>query len=77
MKISPHFLGLLHFSMVLKGVIYLKSVLAEHSWEIPDKKTIRTKIRLFLSLFQKPERLFYQFSISAAETSSESNVQQN
>lgn len=79
MKISPRFPNLLHFSMMIKGAIYLKHVLAEHSWEIPDKKTSRdsTKIRLFLSLFQKPKRQFYRFSISAAETSSKSNAHQN
>lgn len=79
MKISPHFPNILHFSVMIKGVISLKYVLAEHSWEILAKKTSRdcTKIRLFLSLFQKPGRLFYWFSISVAKTSSESNAHLN
>lgn len=73
MKIS-HFPNVLHFRVMIKGIISLKSVLAEHSWEILAKKTSRdgAKIRLFLSLFQKAE--IYWFSISATKTNPESNV---
>lgn len=79
MKISPCFPNLSHSSMMIKGFIYLKCVLAENSCEIPPRNTSRdsAQIRLFLSLFQEPERLFYTFSSSAIESSSTSNTHQN
>lgn len=79
MKVSPRFLNLSHSSTMIKGFIYLKYVLAENSCEIRAQKTSRgsAQMRLFLSLFQKSERLFYTSSFPAIETSSTSNAHQN
>lgn len=68
MKTSLCFPNLSLSGTMIKGFTDLKCVLAENSCEIPPRNTNSAQVRLFLSLFQKPERLLHTFSSSATSS---------